>query len=205
MAPRGFSDEERARIRQRLVEVGKAHFERFGPQKTSVAELAAEVGIAKGSFYLFFPSKEHLMMEILEELEGRTRDRLVASLRESDTAPKEVFKQVFRYGIEAFEAEPLASWFLDRGNIEYLARKVPPERLQQHVEGDDAFVAGMVRGWVESGHMRDVDPSVVAGLTKLPFLLLVNRELVSEDAFPQVLQVLVDALADALFVAEEER
>ncbi len=63
--PRAFTKEEREAIRGRIVVAGKELFSRYGLQKTTVEELARAARIAKGTFYLFFPSKEALYAEVL--------------------------------------------------------------------------------------------------------------------------------------------
>ena len=52
-------------IRERLLAAGREFFSRYGLRKTTVEELARKAGIAKGTFYLFFPSKEALYREVL--------------------------------------------------------------------------------------------------------------------------------------------
>jgi AcrR family transcriptional regulator len=46
--------EERARI----LEVAEEHFRRVGYRKTSVTDIAAELGMSAANVYRFFPSKD---------------------------------------------------------------------------------------------------------------------------------------------------
>jgi AcrR family transcriptional regulator len=65
--------------RQRLIEAGKALLHRQGIQGFSVAAIAAEAGIAKASFYYYFPSQEALVGSIAEGLlEGEAEAMLQA-------------------------------------------------------------------------------------------------------------------------------
>ena len=56
--PNAFTEEESKQIRQELILAGIRLSKELGVQKMSVEKLTAAVGIAKGSFYLFFGSKE---------------------------------------------------------------------------------------------------------------------------------------------------
>ncbi|RLE27205.1 TetR/AcrR family transcriptional regulator, partial [Candidatus Acetothermia bacterium] len=76
--PRAFTDAERERIRERLLAVGRELFARYGLRKTTVEELARASGIAKGTFYLFFPSKEALYAEVLLREAPRMLGELIA-------------------------------------------------------------------------------------------------------------------------------
>ena len=48
------SDEARARI----LEVAEEHFRRIGYHKTSVADIASELGMSPANVYRFFPSRD---------------------------------------------------------------------------------------------------------------------------------------------------
>lgn len=65
-----FSDEEREWIRQKLLTEARHHFETAGLRKTSVEDLTKAAGIAQGSFYMFFGSKEELYYELILEEGG---------------------------------------------------------------------------------------------------------------------------------------
>lgn len=62
--PTAFTEEEIKRIRTELIFAGIRMSKELGLQKMSVEKLTAAVGIAKGSFYLFFGSKEDFILEI---------------------------------------------------------------------------------------------------------------------------------------------
>jgi AcrR family transcriptional regulator len=59
------------RTRARLVEAGKAVFERDGFLQARISDIAAEATVSHGSFYHYFDSKEALFREIAEEVEVR--------------------------------------------------------------------------------------------------------------------------------------
>ena len=83
--PNAFTEEESKRIRQELILAGICLSKELGVQRMSVEKLTAAVGIAKGSFYLFFGSKEDFILEaaayaseetqkmLLKKLNGRTQ------------------------------------------------------------------------------------------------------------------------------------
>jgi AcrR family transcriptional regulator len=59
------------RTRSRLLEAGKAVFERDGFLQARITDIAAEAQVSHGSFYHYFDSKESLFREIAEEVEVR--------------------------------------------------------------------------------------------------------------------------------------
>ncbi len=59
------------RTRARLLEAGKAVFERDGFLQARISDIAAEAGVSHGSFYHYFGTKEELFREVAEEVEVR--------------------------------------------------------------------------------------------------------------------------------------
>ena len=78
--PNAFTAEEMTRIRSALIEAGIRLSKELGLQKMSVEKLTEAVGIAKGSFYLFFGSKEDFILAIAEYAGNETQKMLLARL-----------------------------------------------------------------------------------------------------------------------------
>lgn len=78
--PTAFTDEEMKQIRIKLITVGIRLSRELGIQKMSVDKLTSAVGIAKGSFYLFFGSKEDFILEMEEYAGAETQKMLLAKL-----------------------------------------------------------------------------------------------------------------------------
>jgi len=67
--------------------------------------LAREAGIAKGSFYLFFKSKEDLFLTINEEFDKQLQNELAQTLEKSQN-PKENFRKALLNILELFNSDP---------------------------------------------------------------------------------------------------
>ncbi|MBV9579461.1 MAG: helix-turn-helix transcriptional regulator, partial [Chloroflexi bacterium] len=63
--PRPFSPDERSLITQRLRAVARTAFASSGLRHVTVDDLARAAGISKGAFYLFYDSKEALLLDLL--------------------------------------------------------------------------------------------------------------------------------------------
>ncbi|MGB9202198.1 TetR/AcrR family transcriptional regulator, partial [Methanobacterium sp.] len=72
--PKTFTDKEKEIIRKTLISQGKILFSKYGLKKTSITELTNIAGIAQGTFYNFFESKEELYFEILEQEESHSAE-----------------------------------------------------------------------------------------------------------------------------------
>jgi AcrR family transcriptional regulator len=107
MAAKAFSEQERERIRQRLLVRGRESFSRQGLRKTSVADLTKAAGIALGSFYLFFQSKEDLFFAVLEEEEKALREQIFPPQMLTQPLPRGSLKQLLLGGIQVMMENPL--------------------------------------------------------------------------------------------------
>jgi TetR/AcrR family transcriptional regulator, repressor for uid operon len=69
-------DAQRQQTRQRVYAAALAEFKRTGMAAADVGDIATAAGVARGTFYFHFPTKEH----VLAELERTEEARLVAQL-----------------------------------------------------------------------------------------------------------------------------
>ena len=93
--PTAFTDEETERIRSALIQAGIRLSKELGLQKMSVEKLTAAVGIAKGSFYLFFGSKEDFILAVAEYMGAQTQKMLLSRLKGSRQMSAHEFMEFF--------------------------------------------------------------------------------------------------------------
>ncbi|MFQ7236944.1 MAG: TetR/AcrR family transcriptional regulator, partial [Enterococcus hulanensis] len=63
--PKKFSNEEREKLEDRILQEYKLRLEQESNSTISVNDLVKIVGIAKGTFYLIFENKEDLFLRVL--------------------------------------------------------------------------------------------------------------------------------------------
>ena len=66
-----FTDYETEQLRKALLKETRHCAVTLGMKKTSVEQLTKAVGIAKGSFYKFYESKEMLFFAVLENVHSK--------------------------------------------------------------------------------------------------------------------------------------
>jgi AcrR family transcriptional regulator len=147
--PAPFDDHERMAIRERLVLSALDALGRGGLGAASVSELARQAGIAKGSFYAFYPSKEYLFMEALERMEDRYRSLFMAATDFPGTAAEKLAGMLIS-ALDMVENEP-ALRFIDGSAAERLARALPPERIAEHAAADAQAAEALLGSWKDKG------------------------------------------------------
>src|SRR5215208_8163664 len=158
--PKAFSAHEKETLRAQMREKGKKLFEKQGLKKTSVDELTEAVGISKGAFYLFYESKEELFLEILEELETDFR----AEIFDVSVNPKEdaheLLAKLLKSALLTWDRYPLLKNF-GMADYEYLARKLPAERIQAHANQDNEFVSDFIKRIKREGIAVKASPRLI--------------------------------------------
>ena len=76
MAITGVREAQRLETRARVFDAALTEFGRSGLAGADVAAIAAAAGVARGTFYFHFPTKEH----VLVELERAEEAEIVADL-----------------------------------------------------------------------------------------------------------------------------
>lgn len=192
--PKAFSEHEKATIRAQMREKGKKLFEKQGLKKTSVDELTEAVGISKGAFYLFYESKEELFLEILEELEADLRSQIFNLSIHPQEDARQLLAGLLNSALLNWDRYPLLKSF-GRAEFEYLARKLPPERIQAHANGDNEFVNDFVKHIKREGIPVKTSPRVITNLMKGLFFVSLHRDDLGEPGYLETMSVLTDLVA----------
>lgn len=192
--PKAFTEQEKEIIRAQMREKAKQLFEKQGIKKTSVDELAQAVGISKGAFYLFYASKEELFMEVLEGLETDFRARIFDVSIHPRKDARHLLAKLFKEALLTWDEYPLLK-NLGRADYEYLARKLPPQRIQAHANRDDEFVEEFIKRIKRKGIAIKVSPRVISNLMKSLFFVSLHRDDLGASSYVESMEILTDLVA----------
>jgi AcrR family transcriptional regulator len=148
--PKAFSDQEKELINKRLLDQGYQLFSTYGLKRTNVEDIARAVGISKGAFYHFYPSKEALFLDSVEQAEIRVRQEILAAVELPGSTPRAQLFRALKRAFDMFQELPILRFF-SGSDFELLFTRVPPEQLQEHLTNDRTFIAEMVRHCQENG------------------------------------------------------
>lgn len=194
---RGFDDEERAEIREALVDTGEEYFLRVGPRKTTVEDLTAEVGIAKGSFYSFFDSKGELFLEVFVRLRDDLIEAVLTEVEDVEDG-QEGIERLFRTYVEWLEAHPIIQKLTADVDAGRFRRSLPAEELAAAEREGVRRLVPVVEAWQANGSLRDdVAPAAVVGLIEPVALLAVTND-EYDEAYRHQRDLAIETLARGL-------
>ncbi|MBP6874377.1 MAG: TetR/AcrR family transcriptional regulator [Clostridiaceae bacterium] len=189
-----FSDREKERIYDKLREEGEQLFVQHGLRKVTVDELSRATGIAKGTFYHFYESKEHLFMDISVKIQFKLWERMNVVLEESKgMPPKELTRKIFMT-MATFSAEyPLVN-MMDQDTIEQLMRKLPPDIVEKHVQEDSDFLQKIE----EYGVRFKIDRNLAAKVLEHVYMSSINMNFETPETRTEILMLLLNGAIDQI-------
>ena len=141
--------------RQRLLDAAETEFGMHGFHAASIAGITQRAGVAQGTFYLYFPSKEDALRELVGHMGRELRHALATA-----TAGARDRLAVERLGFEAFARFSLRHRNLYRIVME--SQFVDEAIYRGYYEALAAgYAAGLARA-IERGEVRPVDPEAAA-------------------------------------------
>ena len=185
----GFSDKERMEIRQRLLNSGYELSTEVGIKKMTIAMIAKNTGVAVGTFYNFFASKEEYVVAMIRDTEVKYEKEMASHFSKDGTIALKKFLGVFR---ENFKPEnnfllriKLDDWVWLKSHISDSAYLNTANDLKKY-----EFMFAKIRGI-----RKDAEPGVVVNFIKSIYALYQNRDTLFEGS----LQTNVDLIFDALY------
>lgn len=161
----GFSDEERERIHEQLIETGRELLLTYGPEKTTVVDITEPVGIAKSTFYRFFDSKAELYLVILQ----REMEEFVETVQEELAGiedPRDGLERFFWCYAAFAEENQFVRQTVIQGNYRETFRSVDPEKREAMQEEELSEFMPIIEDLQarSDGPLAEVDPLVILGL-----------------------------------------
>lgn len=148
-----FSDAKREQIRETLHETGRELFARYGLDKTTIGELTEPAGIATGTFYQFYDSKEALYLEILEAYGEELVPRLLDNSFEAHDDPEEAITAFLEAIMHEFESNPLIHQIIVEDEYDRLRAQYSDEEIAAGREESIEYFLPYIERWYDDGQV----------------------------------------------------
>ena len=187
--PKSYSDQERAYIKERLKEEAAVCMGQFGIRRTTVDEIVKRVHIPKGTFYLFYQSKELLLFEVIQEQHELVNQKLyqeLSSLAETDLSADKITDVIFNF-YKLTEEMPVFR-LMDSEEIELLVRKLPREVVQAHLREDTDTIRNLFSLLPVK---KEVEIEVLSGAFHAIYYATLHKKEIGEAQYEQALRLLI--------------
>lgn len=187
--PKSYSEPEREYIRQRLKEEAAICLAKYGVRRTTVDEIVKRVHIPKGTFYLFYRSKELLLFEVIQEQQKEINLKLyqaVSDLSATEYSAEKLTDVIFQF-YKMTEEMPILR-LLDTGEVELLARKLPREIVDEHLRDDADAIEQMLALFP---FKKEVDIKVLSAAFHAIYFATLHKADIGEAHYDAALRALI--------------
>ncbi|WP_312702126.1 TetR/AcrR family transcriptional regulator [Sedimentibacter sp.] len=190
--PRSFTEHEREYIKRRLKEEAKECLNLYGIKKTTVDELVKRANIPKGTFYLFYDSKELILFDVINDVQNEIQNQIVTELHalNGNVGSEKLAELLFMFYKKAENTFFLN--ILTNGELELLMRKLPLDIVDEHFAQDD-FIIEKILSVIP--HKPDIDAKILSGALRGVFLSMLHKREIGEDVFDDALKLMIKGIA----------
>lgn len=201
--PKIYSEEEKKQIIAKLKEEANRLLQEKGVKKTTVDELVKRVGIPKGTFYLFYPSKEMLLFDVSQDFHKKVdtylNDGMLRIMQEKNISPNQNvdFSSCVEeltdliLGAMRITYSSCLSVLMNPESINLILSKIPVEVLELHRLEDRVLGDGIFE---EFARKRGLDAEKLIGaFMMIIFGGLYKRE-IGEDNWEGSMRILIKGI-----------
>lgn len=187
--PKSYSDQEKEYIVRRLKEEAAKCLAQYGVRRTTVDELVKRVNIPKGTFYLFYKSKELLLFEVIQDLHEAINNELATALSQIADQPitAEVLTELVFEFFKKTEEMPILK-LMDSGEVELLVRKLPPEVVAAHYQDETDTIEQMFSMFPMK---KKVDVKVVSAAFHAVYFATLHKDEIGAEHYDEALKLMI--------------
>jgi AcrR family transcriptional regulator len=183
---------------QELLKAARELFSQKGFKDTSVPEITAKAGTATGTFYLYYPSKEKLFMDIFLEENVNLKKEIMEQVN-MDGDPLASVRELMDLNIQGMLANPiLREWY----NKEVFSKIEEKYLEQQGLEKLDFMFESyldVIAKWQEEGKFRnDLSSGMIMALIGVIIHIDLHKEEIGLEYFPQIQDLLTEFIFNGL-------
>ena len=144
--PRAFNERERNLIKERIRKAAASLMIRNGVRHTTIDAIVKSAMIPKGTFYLFYATKEELLFEVLENEHEKMEKSIleqISKVNPSTINPDSATELIYSF-YKMVDEHPLLATS-SREDVTLISQRLPEERISKHLEEDRNMSAKLMR------------------------------------------------------------
>lgn len=195
-----FTDEEKKVHREAILKAGYDLYCELGYKAASVDRITERVGIAKGTFYLFFASKEVMFFQLMLKEEMRLHEAFVRTIKASTSDTYlDNLKKAYGDMYEIIQSNPILRLLTEPIILQRIMKKLGMEEMMLSEQQDRKRIEDIITVSKQFGYELQVSTEkffeVLRGLAFAYF----NAEMIGGNS-KETLRYMVEVLIDDMFV-----
>lgn len=172
--------------KEEIRRCGKELFSLKGYKDTNVADITKMAGMATGTFYNYYSSKDKLFMDIFLEENVKLKKRIMESI-DMEGDPAVIIMETITKNLEGMSEDPILRQWYNREAFGRIEQSYREENGLEHVDFlYDSFIE-LVRQWQAQGKMRgDIDAEMIMAIFAALINIDTHKEEIGLKYFPEV-------------------
>lgn len=193
--PSAFQTHEREAIRHALLKAARHAAGTIGMKKTTLDALTRAAGISKSAFYAFYPSKEHLFLEVHRQWHEEMYDTAARALMAHKALPPRERATTVLIEICHRIAQSDMLPFLDE-DTHSLVRKLPTQMHAASTQADETIMRALLS---QSDIHLSVPVEVAYAAVRILFISLPQRVVIGAQ-YDRAFALLLHATCQEIIV-----
>jgi AcrR family transcriptional regulator len=181
-----------------IYNCAKELFSKKGFKDTNISEITQKAGIAVGTFYNYYPSKEKLFMDIFIDENAKLKRHCIRSL-DLSKSPLEIVKQMLALNAEGLNTNPILNEWNNKAVFSRIEQLYREENGIQAVDFIFDSFHDLVKEWQAQGKMRrDIDSKMIMMMFAAIINIDTHKEEIGLEYFPELLNHLTELIMKGL-------
>jgi len=141
-------------------------FAKKGHENVSMAEIAEDAEIAKGTIYLFFKSKSELLYSLLEPMLESQYQKTAVVIQNSDESTDKTLRRFFEFSLELYFKDPEPYQVIMYYKADTVEKQFSPEKLSNFrmvISKNLKLLEDLILKGIDQKVFKPVDPRATAG------------------------------------------
>lgn len=192
MGPRNIQN----KTAEGLIHNSRKLFLKKGFKNTSILEITEKTGIATGTFYNYFSSKEELFLIIFIRENNKLKKEILAGI-DLDGNPVEVVKFLVYNFFSGMQENIVLREFFNQNTFNKIEEKTDFEQEDYGKVAYELFIP-LIKKWQERGIIKKKDPEYVISFFDAILYVYLHKEDIGIRFFPELIDDLVKYIVQGL-------
>ena len=192
--------------KEKLLVAAKALFSEQGFKATNVSQITKAAGMATGTFYLYFTSKEQIFMEIFLDENVKLKKQTSKNF-DINGDPLTTIQEHMAENIAGMQANPILREWFNKDVFQKIEQKYREENGLDRMDFIYDHYYQVIQTWQEQGRMRkDIPADMIMAIFTALIITDEHKEQIGFQFFPKIQDYLTEFIMRGLtdFSQQEE-
>lgn len=178
--------------KEKLLAAAKELFSEQGFKATNVSQITKAAGMATGTFYLYFTSKEQIFMDIFLEENVKLKKVLHKNF-DVNGDPLSAIQKTMADNISGMQANPILREWFNREVFQKIEEKYREENGLDRLDFAYDYFYKIIETWQEQGKMRkDIPADMIMAIFTAMIVIDEKKDQIGFHFFPKIQDYLAD-------------